>query len=344
MKPAYPYDKQTETIHLPDEIQAEVKALWQAGHNSTALKRVMKLTGAGLAISKRYLDDLPGRQSMREPRPNPYTEPVSKLLGLGRPEGDAWPDYLALRLTPVDIPELIRLVEDHELRITEPPDDLGDDEDLPEWYAQIHAWRALGQLKAEAAIPAMLGILWQIDEEDDDWLGEDAKEVFALIGPAAIQPLGEYLADETKGLYARTAASGSLQKIAQAHPEARSQCINHLISVLEKYQENDEGLNGFIIADLVDLKDTEHLNLIERAFAEDRVDEMILGDFEDVEIELGLREKRSHPRTPFLPPFGRTISQEPMFFAVEKSPKEKRKEKDKRKQEKKSRKKNRKRK
>ena len=135
-----------------------------------------------------------------------------------------------------------------------------------------------------------------------------------------------------------------MQKIAAAHPETRAECLGHLISVLEKYQENDEGLNGFIIADLVDLQDTEHLDLIEKAFAEDRVDEMIMGDFEDVQIELGLREERSQPRTPLFPPFGRAISQEPRFPAEAKPLKEKKKEKDKRKQEKKSRKKNRKRK
>src|SRR5512145_3179096 len=178
MKPAYPYDKQTQTIHLPDEIATEVNILWRSGKHSDALKRVMELTGAGLAISKSYLDGLPGQISKREPQPNNYTEPVSKLLGLGFPT-DPWQDYLALGLTSAEIPELIRLVEDHDLRILEPPADLGDDEDLPEWYAQIHAWRALAQLKAEAAIPAILGTLWQIDEEEDDWIGEDAEEVFA---------------------------------------------------------------------------------------------------------------------------------------------------------------------
>jgi hypothetical protein len=343
MKPIYPYDKQTETIHLPDETAAEIKALWQSGKHPDALKRVMELTGAGLAISKRYLDGLPGRLSKREPLPNTYIEPVSKLLALGRPSAEPWQDYLALGLTPADIPELTRLVEDHDLRVMEPPADLGDDEELPEWYAQIHAWRALGQLKAEAAIPTLLGTLWQVDEEDDDWVGEGIEDAFALIGPAAIQPLGEYLADETNGLYARTAASGSLQKIATAHPETRAACIGQLVAVLEKHQENDKGLNGFIIADLVDLKDTEHLDLIEKAFAAGHVDEMIQGDFEDVEIELGLREERSHPRTPFFP-FGPPPDLESKFSAEAKPQKEKKKEKDKRKQEKKSRKKNRKRK
>jgi hypothetical protein len=340
MKPIYPYDKQTETIHLPDEILAEVKFLWQSGNQPAALKRVMELTGAGLAVSKRYLDGLPGHQSMREPGPNTYAEPVSKLLALGFPK-EPWQDYLALGLTPADIPELIRMVEDRELRRLEPPADLGEDEELPEWYAQIHAWRTLAQLKAETAVPAILGTLWQIDDEDDDWIGEDAEEVFALIGPAAIQPLGKYLTDETHDLYARAAAASSLRGIALAHPETRAVCIGPLVAVLEKYSGNDEGLNGLLIYELVQLKASEHIDLIEKAFAEERVDEMIMGDFEDVQIELGLLEKRTHPH-PHLPLLEHALHRESMFSAEEKSQKEKKKEKDKRKQEKKSRKKNRK--
>ncbi len=83
-----------------------------------------------------------------------YSEPVSQLLQIGFPETDQWPDYLAKGLTSADIPELIRLVQDEDLRWAEAPEGV---EEPPEWYAQIHAWRALAQLKAERAIPASAG-------------------------------------------------------------------------------------------------------------------------------------------------------------------------------------------
>src|SRR5215207_1348309 len=233
---------------------------------------------------------------------NAFTEPVSKLLKLGRPDGETWLDYSTLAITRDHIPDLIRLAEDHEMRVMEPPADFPEDKDLPEWYAQIHAWRALGQLRAEEALPVILGILHQVDDEDDDWIGEDADEVFALIGPAAIGPIAEYLNDNTKGLYARVTAAESLHAIGKAHPETRNECIRILASVLENYQQNDEGLNGFIIYDLVRLRATEHIDLLERAFKSENVDEMIMGDFEDVQVELGLIEKRitKPARLPFL--------------------------------------------
>jgi hypothetical protein len=271
-----------------------------------------------------------------------YTGPVSKLIKLGRPEGETWLNYSALGITRDQIPDLIRLVENYELRVMQPPEDLPADVDLPEWYAQIHAWRALGQLKAEEAIPAILGILHQVDDEDDDWIGEDASEVFALIGLAAIHPIAEYLKDNANSLFARVAAADALRQIGKVHPETREECARILASVLENYQQNDEGLNGFIIYDLVELKAVEYLDLIERAFTADTVDEMIMGDFEDVQVQLGLIEKRISKPAP-APFLGMLSGQDEMFVREKKTSLVNKKEKNKRKQEKKSRKKNRKR-
>jgi hypothetical protein len=273
---------------------------------------------------------------------NTYTERVAKLLELGRP-GHPWQDYLALGITPEDIPELIRLVQDNELRGLEPPDDLPVDEDLPEWYGQIHAWRALAQLKAEEAIPALLGILHQIDDDDDDWLSSDVAQVFDMIGPAAVEPLAEYLADESNPMYARSTTGSSLAEIGKTHPEWRERCIRAIATVLEKYESNDEGFNGFLIGDLIDLKAVEQIDLIKRAFEADAVDEFINGDVEDVQVQMGLLEKRLTPARERL--IGSFAPNFDGFVASSSKPREAdKKQKIKRKQEKKSRKKNRKRK
>ena len=212
-----------------------------------------------------------------------YTEPVSKLLKQGRPNGP-WLDYLALGITKENIPELIRLVEDDELRLLARPEG----EDVPEWYAQVHAWRALAKLRAEAAIPALLGILHQIDDDNDDWLASDAEEVFRLLGIPAVEPLAAYLADKGNPMYARAAAGSALAEIGRLHPQAREGCIKGIAAVLENYESNDEGLNGFLIGDLVKLNAVEQIDLIRHAFAAEAVDESIYGDVEDVQIQLGL--------------------------------------------------------
>jgi len=58
IKPAFPYNKKTNEIHLPDEIVADLKFLLLAGNKVAAVKRVAELTGAGLRISKDYVDAL----------------------------------------------------------------------------------------------------------------------------------------------------------------------------------------------------------------------------------------------------------------------------------------------
>jgi hypothetical protein len=217
---------------------------------------------------------------------------------LGKPE-NTWQDYQALGVTRADIPSLIRLLQDDDLRLMVSPEPLDEDEVLPEWYAQVHAWRALGQLQALEAIPALLGNLHQIDDDMDDWLSSEAEDVFAMLGKPAVQPLADYLAEDVNPIYARAAASSSLAAIGLTHPAERNRCIQAIAAVLEKYEDNDESLNGFLIGDLVDMKAVDQIDLIKRAFEADAVDEMINGDVEDVQIELGLLDKRLTPARPW---------------------------------------------
>jgi hypothetical protein len=283
-----------------------------------------------------------------------YTEPVAKLIKIGRPEHE-WPNYLEqYSLTSAEIPELTRLVKDSELRWQEAPDDLSDDEELTEWYAQIHAWRALAQLKAEPAIPTLIGLLDQIDEYDDDWWGEESFEVFPLIGPVTIKPLADYLHNTSNPTWGRVAASSSLEKMAKVHPDFRATCVEAIVIALKNHSKNDESVNGSLIAGLVELNDVEHIDVIREAFESGNVDTDIEGDFEDVEIDLGLRTERSTPRKPtkiqmmmdeFLRrPERHLPSGEPGLEPYTKDEKKRfqekeKKEKDKRKQEKKARKK-----
>jgi hypothetical protein len=219
-----------------------------------------------------------------------YAPPLDKLLTLGDAHDSMahWPDYLALGLGPEHIPDLICLALDEELHVA-------DSESLEVW-APIHAWRALGQLRAEAAVEPLTGLLHQIDDDDDDWVGEELPEVYGMIGPAAIPALEAYLADSSHGLWARVAASASLSEIGRRHPASRAECVAALTRQLERYEENDKTINADVIAALIELKSVETAPLMERAFAARRVDNSVSGDWEDVQIELGLRQMRATPK------------------------------------------------
>jgi hypothetical protein len=217
---------------------------------------------------------------------NDYTAPVDKLLTYGDPRKQPeWPDYLALGLTEGHIPELIRMALDKDLNFA--------DSDSSEVWAPLHAWRTLGQLRAEAAIEPLLDLFEMFEDPDlggGDWVSDELPLVYAMIGTKAIPILGTYLKDITKLMYPRIDAALALVKIAQTHPETRSECVTEITQALEKFNDNEPDLNGFLVSDLVDLGAVEVLEVIKAAYIVDQVDESIAGDFYDVQVELGLIE------------------------------------------------------
>ena len=86
---------------------------------------------------------------------NSYTPPVNQLLTYGNAQiasSDEWPNYLELGLGSEQIPDLIRMVTDEGLNGAI-------DLEILDFWAPMHAWRALAQLRAEAAIEPMLTLL-----------------------------------------------------------------------------------------------------------------------------------------------------------------------------------------
>lgn len=212
-----------------------------------------------------------------------YPPPVDRLLTYGPGEAagvDGWPDYVQeLGLGPEQIPDLIRLATDHDLRWQE--------EETDTLWAPVHAWRALGQLHAQEAIAPLLGLL---DSGDDEWAGEEVPEVYGMLGPAAIPALAEYVADAGHDWYGRANAMTALERIAQQHPASRDAVIAVLMHQLEDFNETDEEVNAYLVISLSKLKATEALPLIEQAYAADRVDETVT-DWDWVQVEFGLKSE-----------------------------------------------------
>jgi hypothetical protein len=79
---------------------------------------------------------------------------------------------------------------------------------------------------------------------------------------------------------------------------------------LEKYYpQQDANFNGLLIGCLVDLNAAEAAPVMEQAFAANRVDLMLQGDWEEVQIQLGLLAERITP-----PPDYRALMAEQMGF------------------------------
>ena len=57
-KPPFPYDAKTDVICLPPNIEEELRHLVLTGKKVEAFRLVTELTGAGLRVSKDYVDNL----------------------------------------------------------------------------------------------------------------------------------------------------------------------------------------------------------------------------------------------------------------------------------------------
>lgn len=215
-----------------------------------------------------------------------YPPPVDQLLHLGEDtEGfdiyEEWADYLQLGFTHEHVPDLIRMALDVDLH--EAPSE------SPKLWAPVHAWRTLAQLQAKEASKPLLALFSRLEEEFDEWVMEELPVVYAMIGGEAVEDLARYLADASNVEDARIAVADCLGCIGEEKPEARLRCITVLCEQLKKYKDNGAQLNSFLVCNLLDLKAVATIDVIRQAFAEKCVDEEIVGDLQDVEIDLGLR-------------------------------------------------------
>jgi len=210
-----------------------------------------------------------------------YQPPVARLLTMGESERispEQWPDYHELGIGPEQIPDLIQMATDEALNEAS--------SESPEVWAPVHAWRALGQLRAVEAVEPLLELFDKL--QDDDWVHEELPEVFGMIGPAALSLLAAYSADLSHLDFSRIGAIRSMEKIGKRWPDARSETIAILEERLKRFEENEPHVNGFLVVALVELGAKEAAPLIKWAFAQGYVDRMVMGDWERVQVELGL--------------------------------------------------------
>jgi len=210
-----------------------------------------------------------------------YAPPVDQLLIYGEGQNsrsEDWPNYLELGFTLDHVPDLIRMASDDELN-NAPSESL-------EVWAPLHAWRTLGQLRAEAAIEPLAALRESLEE--NDWASEELPEVLGMIGPAALPPLAALLVDIAYDDELRIGVITSIEEIGTHWTEARTACVETLTKQLELFEENDPEINGFLVLSLAKLHATESVPVVRQAYAAGCVDPMILGNWDDAQVEFGL--------------------------------------------------------
>jgi hypothetical protein len=217
----------------------------------------------------------------------PYLPPVDRLLKLGAEPARrrTWPDYRMLGLEPRHVPALVRMATDPALHAAEERDPAG--------WAPVHAWRALAQLGAEEAAVPLLALLER--EMENAWVHEEVPGVLGMIGPAALPGATLLLFDEGRSEELRLAAAGVIANVAHEHPDRHDEAAAILATQLEDWPHQGRLLNAYLVADLAGLRHTAAAPVMEAAFAAGAVDLGVMGDWEDVQVEMGLLEERTTP-------------------------------------------------
>jgi uncharacterized protein len=223
------------------------------------------------------------------------TDRIQCLLELGEADrSGTWPDYLQYGFSEKDIPALLDLVADQTF------DQMNSGS--TEVWAPLHAWRTLGQLGSSQSVAPLLNQFDRLCE--DDWALPELSTVMGMLGEPAIEPLDEFLNDPRHKEFARVMALDGLAEIARHQPGCRQRIIQRYRDYMSTPDESAVALNGLLIGRLLDLKAIEAIDDIRQLFAKDCVDIVCAGDLEDVEIELGFRQKRSTPKSDYAKLYG----------------------------------------
>ena len=203
-----------------------------------------------------------------------HIPPVNRLIEMEDAANDAVEKEI-LRLGRVVIPELIHL---------------GMDEDLAQASAApLRAARLLARMRAGGAVELNALAFW-LDrlpgEGEYMWLGTQIDK----IGGSTIAELEAAARDGDKSIEWRDRAVSELVARVEQDASLRERVIDLIQDLLNREnqdQAEEETLNGFLIANALDLDAREILPDLEKAFDEDRVDPMIIdryGIYEELEL------------------------------------------------------------
>ncbi|MDR2673926.1 MAG: SEC-C domain-containing protein [Opitutaceae bacterium] len=202
------------------------------------------------------------------------------------------PDYYQkLGITAADIPELTRLFQSEEMRLNE------NNDASHAFDARRHAQRALYELRA----PGLARLLLEDYHDAGDDAGmyiipEESIQIIVMLGAEAYAAVLAMLEEHPGESGFCDDILPLLADIVQkSAPEQREHCVGVLAGRLQNHAVNERDHNALLVGALCDIKAVEAAPIIEQAYAAGHVRVDFYGDWESVQISLGLKTKRDTP-------------------------------------------------
>lgn len=208
------------------------------------------------------------------------------LMTLGEPgETVDWTEYQRFDFTEADVPALVALAVDEQLHQADPDSD--------ESWTPLHAWRALGWLASPKAVAPLLEHYDFLVE--NDWALMELPDVMGRIGEAVVEPSLAYMRDTSHPEYARCMAAEGVKTVAVLHEPLQGELVGRFVDYLAAPDPDAPVFNAAVVSMLIDLKASEHIDVIRELYQKKQAELTYLGDIEDVEMLFGLREERDTP-------------------------------------------------
>ena len=197
------------------------------------------------------------------------------------------PNYLELGFNEDNIDDLIEIALDKDLIFS-------NSDDEKEMYYPCHAIQILGQLGTLEPFDALLKRM--DDFLDDDYYIEAVAHYLRRVGSAKKNELIDYFLNQSNDEGNRMVVLEVIETFMGDDSSFNTALEEALVEYLNRDDELYDLLNASATFDLIDLSGAKHIDLIREVFEKKPVDIFYDGDLEDIEIKLGLREKRSKPR------------------------------------------------
>ncbi len=227
--------------------------------------------------------ELPGTQNPDEDDLLPHIAPIDRLIALDHPD-DRSLDAEILNQGQTLIPELLHMGMDSDLV----------EQSMGPW----HAARLLNELRSDAAPELKILANWLDRTSAEDWQPWIGAKMFGKIGGYTFEELEAFARDPRHGNAIREAAIHELVERANLQPILRSNLMILIRDLLNRHdadQASEERFTANLIANAVDLNAQELLPDIQRAYAEDRVDQQIIDEAYTYK-KLGLAVAPKSPR------------------------------------------------
>jgi len=197
------------------------------------------------------------------------------------------PDYKEIGFNEDDIANLIEIGLDTDLKFT-------NSEDEKELFFPCHAIQVLGQLGVLEPFDEFLKRL--DDFIDDDYYRSAVLYYLRKVGQKKIKELIAYFLNPDNNIYNRMLILEALESFIEENGLLNQELEDAFTEYLRRDSEFDDGLNAMAIFALINISGAKHIDLIREVFETKPVDIFYAGDLEDIEMRVGLREKRSNPR------------------------------------------------